>query len=85
MDRRKPVQAQRRQRQLRRARFNLASSDADTGRASEAGARSESLVRNVQFMWGFPGVDYRNRGARLIRCNIANESAVRLSALQRQT
>ena len=66
------------------ARFNLASAYADTGRTSEAAALYASLVRDGQFMWGVTGVDYRNRGARLIRFNIADASAVRLAALQRQ-
>ena len=66
------------------ARFNLASAYADTGRLSEAAALYATLVRDGQFMWGVSGVDYRNRGARLVRFNIADESATRLAALQRR-
>lgn len=66
------------------ARFNLASSYADTGRTAEAAALYATLVRDGQFMWGVSGVDYRNRGARLVRFNIADESALRLAALQRR-
>jgi len=66
------------------ARFNLASAYADTGRLPEAAALYATLVRDGQFMWGVSGVDYRNRGARLVRFNIADESANRLAAIQRR-
>jgi hypothetical protein len=67
------------------ARFNLAHSYAETGRLNEAAALYESVVRDGQFMWGVSGVDYRDRGARLVRFNLADESAARLAAIRRQT
>jgi hypothetical protein len=67
------------------ARFNLAHAYAETGRLNEAAALYEVLVRDGQFMWGVTGVDYRDRGARLVRFNIADESAARLAAIRRQT
>lgn len=66
------------------ARFNLAHTYAETGRLPEAVALYKTLVRDGQYMWGVTGVDYRHRGARLVRFNIADESAVRLAALRRQ-
>jgi tetratricopeptide (TPR) repeat protein len=67
------------------ARFNLANAYAETGRLPEAAAIYQILVRDGQFMWGVSGVDYRNRGARLVRFNIADESAARLATIRRQT
>jgi len=66
------------------ARFNLAHSYAETGRLPEAAALYEVLTRDGQFMWGVTNVDYRKRGARLVRFNIADESAARLAAIRRQ-
>jgi tetratricopeptide (TPR) repeat protein len=65
------------------ARFNLANAYAETGRLPEAAAIYQTLVRDGQFMWGVTGVDYRNRGARLVRFNIADESAARLATIRR--
>ena len=66
------------------ARFNLASAYADTGRLPEAAALYATLVRDGQFMWGVSGVDYRNRGARLVRSTSPTNSANRLAAIQRR-
>jgi hypothetical protein len=66
------------------ARFDLASAYERTGRLSEAAALYRGLVRDGQFMWGVTNVDYRNRGARLTRFNIADESARRLAILERR-
>jgi hypothetical protein len=66
------------------ARFNLASAYESTGRLPEAAALYASLVRDGQFMWGTTGVDYRDRGARLVHFNIADEAAARLANIDRQ-
>lgn len=66
------------------ARFNLANAYEKTGRLPEAAAIYRTLVRDGQFMWGVSGVDYRNRGARLVRFNIADESAARLASLNQR-
>jgi tetratricopeptide (TPR) repeat protein len=66
------------------ARFNLAHAYAETGRVAEAAALYESVVRDGQFMWGVTNVDYRNRGARLVRFNMADEAAARLAALRQR-
>jgi len=67
------------------ARFNLAHEYASTGRISEAIALYDSVARDGQFMWGVTGVDYRNRGARLVHFNMADEAAARAAALRQQT
>lgn len=66
------------------ARFNLAHAYAQTGRLPEAAALYASVVRDGQFMWGVTGVDYRNRGARLVRFNLADESAARLAEIRQR-
>lgn len=66
------------------ARFNLAHAYAETGRLSEAAALYESVVRDGQYMWGVTNVDYRNRGARLTRFNMADEAAARLADLRQR-
>lgn len=66
------------------ARFNLASAYERTGRVPEAEAIYRSLVNDGQFMWVTTNVNYRDRGARLTRFNVADESARRLAALEEQ-
>jgi len=66
------------------ARFNLANAYERTGRLPEAAALYASLVRDGQFMWGTSGVDYRDRAARLVHFNIADESAARLAGIERR-
>ncbi|MDB5416910.1 MAG: hypothetical protein JWP50_329 [Phenylobacterium sp.] len=66
------------------ARFNLAETYAETGRLAEAAALYQVLSRDGRYMWSVTNVDYHHRGARLVRFNIADESALRLAALQRQ-
>lgn len=66
------------------ARFNLATAYAETGRLAEAAALYQVLVRDGQYMWSVTNVDYRHRGARLVRFNIADESAARLAALRQR-
>jgi hypothetical protein len=67
------------------ARFNLAHEYASTGRTSEAIALYDSVARDGQFMWGVTGVDYRNRGARLVHFNLADEAATRSAELRQRT
>jgi len=66
------------------ARFNLASAYERTGRLPEAAALYAILIRDGQFMWVTSGVDYRDRAARLVHFNIADESAARLAGIQRR-
>jgi hypothetical protein len=66
-----------------RQRFDLATAYARTGRTAEARDIYASLVRDGDYTEGVMDVDYHNRGARLVRFNVAEESARRLALLDR--
>ncbi|THD77658.1 MAG: hypothetical protein E7812_12925 [Phenylobacterium sp.] len=66
-----------------RVRFDLATLYAQTGRTAEARDIYASLVRDGEYTEGVQSVDYQNRGARLMRFNISEESARRLTLMDR--
>jgi hypothetical protein len=65
-----------------RMRFDLATTYQQTGRIADAEALYAGLIRDGRYVDAAEDVNYRNRGARIFRVNIAEESARRLADLQ---
>lgn len=66
-----------------RVRFDLATLYARTGRTADAREIYAKLIRDGEYTEGTQDVNYENRGARLVRFNIAEESARRLALMDR--
>ena len=66
-----------------RVQFDLATTYARTGRTAEARDIYAKLIRDGEYTEGTQDVNYENRGARLVRFNIAEESARRLALMDR--
>jgi hypothetical protein len=67
-----------------RLRFDLATTYARTGRVQEAERLYADLIHDGQYTVGVTDPDLHNRGRRLVRFNVGEESARRLAILQQR-